>query len=700
MFFYDKDMERMMQLKKQEIMREMEKAKKRILEELNCVKRSVHTDFCNLLADYNRIDFQMKQLLKDYETEIKKVTAGYSDLIALKFAEYNDMVVDKVEQLEILEREIELYFSTKQAELEAMRAEIQQLIELAEQYNQAIQNGATKEELANLRTELVEMINNVDVSEDLEQLRTDINNHLTENYYTISQLNEIFARLETLAKTPSDWNAAEGEPGHVLNRTHWAEGDVTLYEMDGEWDSETSCFYYNNAIPLQEGETYIVYWDGVPYTCIAFAYYDGISIGDPTVEDPEWEQSSGEPFIFYGSSNHTTVVASDFETNHTFTVQAGAEKIHKLDDKFLPNPDWNESDESKGTFIKNKPEIAQSDWNESDESKAAFIKNRTHYGLTETVGTEFVLGDCLDKHVDTTASGHVNIRRLNGDFSSWNETTTLHVVYADWYECTLKGHVRNYAIYEPIKSLHTGLRVDSYYPVVNGLIFGDIDLSTKDLTETNRIAIYLDPRDSNWYVAICHNKPSEKKLSIISDTRSTVEKTIDCAYMGENGSLGKVLTHNGTVARWETMPGASFYQSELVEMYSGNLTVKNTHSQGAVMNDVAVDFASFDPNTEYYGDVGYGCVKLLYESETILTDPLSYSDVVTLNNGQMSVNVKGGLKNCAPVDYDTNGVSFTLYCVKTSKRVTPIVIYSPSGKAFNITVSDDGVLSATPATTE
>ncbi len=243
MFFYDKDMERMMQLKKQEIMREMETAKKRILEELNCVKRSVHTDFCDLLADYNRIDFQMKKLLATFKEELAKLTTGYSDLISLKFAEYNDMVVDKVEQLEILEREIELFFSNKLAELETMQTTVQGLIDKLGNVGDDI---VTLSILNQMLSEFEGTVNGIfaEINQTIQSLdeantadHTAIRKEFADADAAIRQEfanadNEILEEMEAnnaelmeqilAAQVQSDWNENdENNKAHVLNRTHY-----------------------------------------------------------------------------------------------------------------------------------------------------------------------------------------------------------------------------------------------------------------------------------------------------------------------------------------------------------------------------------------------------------------------------------------------------------------------------------------------
>ena len=71
-----------------------------------------------------------------------------------------------------------------------------------------------------------------------------------------AQLEQKYEKLLYLADNPpkpvsvSDWNAAEPEPGHVLNRTHWTE----TVEVDNSFDEDIT---RRDTIMLDEG-TYLV----------------------------------------------------------------------------------------------------------------------------------------------------------------------------------------------------------------------------------------------------------------------------------------------------------------------------------------------------------------------------------------------------------------------------------------------------------
>lgn len=72
MFVYDKDMERVMQAKKREILAELEKTKCRLLKELSGVDKVTLTRLREIIADYNRIDFNLNERLNAHEERFNK----------------------------------------------------------------------------------------------------------------------------------------------------------------------------------------------------------------------------------------------------------------------------------------------------------------------------------------------------------------------------------------------------------------------------------------------------------------------------------------------------------------------------------------------------------------------------------------------------------------------------------------------------
>lgn len=103
---------------------------------------------------------------------------------------------------------------------------------------------------------------------------------------------------------PADWNAEEGEPGHVLNRTHYAEkavGEVLFTTMSvNTFDAEIGGYLYRRDCWLYAGEEYTVLWKDTEYKCVCIEMSDDSgkvtqilgNLGALT-----GGESTGEPFV-------------------------------------------------------------------------------------------------------------------------------------------------------------------------------------------------------------------------------------------------------------------------------------------------------------------------------------------------------------------------------------------------------------------
>lgn len=152
MFLYDKDMERVMLAKKKEVVAEIEAHKKRVLEELLCVKRSVHTDFCGLLADYNRISVMLKDRITEMNAEIDTAINSFRDYMSDHYREHSETLT-----------RFETIVSGKVAELEEMQVTVNSCIE---QLEELLSNGVTMSDLNALKEELMAEMENAGAQSD------------------------------------------------------------------------------------------------------------------------------------------------------------------------------------------------------------------------------------------------------------------------------------------------------------------------------------------------------------------------------------------------------------------------------------------------------------------------------------------------------------------------------------------------------
>lgn len=155
----------------------------------------------------------------------------------------------------------------------------------------------------------------------------------------------------------ADWNAADGQPGHVLNRTHWVENGRTEVLPELVFTS-----YSGNGTSLKEpigltaGKTYIVNWNGVEYKCTAFsvplgdgsaANWTATALGDWNSINNNTEPVTGEPFGIFEYTQPELIetfgkalyIKPREDTIHDCTVSIYEETqtIHKLDGKYLPD---------------------------------------------------------------------------------------------------------------------------------------------------------------------------------------------------------------------------------------------------------------------------------------------------------------------------------------------------------------------------
>lgn len=219
----------------------------------------------------------------------------------------------------------------------------------------------------------------------------------------------------------SDWSAAEGEPGHVLSRTHYEDADGTVHKLDNKFiDAEwmatmvaegeeeeilpertisftsKAAMVAGDSYKLLEGSRYTVYWNGTAYACTAALASSGDMVLGNGYYHMTTMQNTGEPFCFTESGGSGWVKKS---TSTAENIQVQIVKLpdivpDKLPEKFLPDgvvksvngtaPDenGNVTIEAGGANVLYTPQTL------TDEQKAQARKNigaaSEGYVLTET----------------------------------------------------------------------------------------------------------------------------------------------------------------------------------------------------------------------------------------------------------------------------------------------------------------------------
>lgn len=156
---------------------------------------------------------------------------------------------------------------------------------------------------------------------------------------------------------PADWNAAEGEPGHVLNRTHWSEYDerVLMAETAVEFTEENEYFHIIEG-NLTVGFRYRVKWNNVEYVCVCKHGGEDIPayIGEEALIGGSGH--TGEPFFAANMDGMIILTPASDDTHATVDIVEIAETVHTLPKKYLPAESYIVRDitESGGSFVVNE----------------------------------------------------------------------------------------------------------------------------------------------------------------------------------------------------------------------------------------------------------------------------------------------------------------------------------------------------------
>lgn len=221
-----------------------------------------------------------------------------------------------------------------------------------------------------------------------------------------SEIAELSSKL--IAKP--DWNAAEGEAGHVLNRTHWSGLEFVEYKRE-----ETLTFPADGDNGILDGSyryreidydaKFRVTWDGVPYELYGAKTDSALNLGNEAVRGGS--PDTGEPFFIQINKEmgmafiYTANKKDGVEATHTYRLEMEKMVWHKLDSNYLPDnvineiPDWKAEDGEVG-YIRNRSHWVEFGDNEIDviPETAVDLREQSTGGLSGFVsGDEFISGD-------------------------------------------------------------------------------------------------------------------------------------------------------------------------------------------------------------------------------------------------------------------------------------------------------------------
>ncbi len=169
----------------------------------------------------------------------------------------------------------------------------------------------------------------------------ELKNRDAADQHPMSSITGLEDALKNVKGAPSDWNANEGEDGHILNRTHYSvkPAEVVLDTAQVTFNGGMTEFM-PGALPLVVGNMYTFEFDGVAYECDCFAAeLQGVSclvIGNRLAIGTD----TGEPIIIFTSSsmNMWGVAAAIGMVDgsvHTLKIFDGVEEVHQIPRKYV-----------------------------------------------------------------------------------------------------------------------------------------------------------------------------------------------------------------------------------------------------------------------------------------------------------------------------------------------------------------------------
>lgn len=147
-----------------------------------------------------------------------------------------------------------------------------------------------------------------------------------------------------------DWNAAEGEPGHILNRPFYKTVSTGMILENSQlvYSEDAEMLFVTDEFHLQVGNEYVVTWNGMDYTCTAFEFRESPEApAMPAVGNKAaiGEAPTEEPFFLAGLPDGIEAeeglwgMAMDLTgaTEVTVSIQGSGFVYTKIPEEYLPD---------------------------------------------------------------------------------------------------------------------------------------------------------------------------------------------------------------------------------------------------------------------------------------------------------------------------------------------------------------------------
>ena len=202
----------------------------------------------------------------------------------------------------------------------------------------------------------------------------------------------------------SSWNDLTDKPFYEEEIVVF-EGEFQGAKLDSDSDGvedtweDTWVAPYNNEDPLVVGETYTFYWDGVAYTSECYSVLGVGAIGfhimtlDGLDAYPVAIACDPTGFIF-GTPAWLVMLPTIPDISHSgvFPCKIVGKETKKIDDKYQHQPDWDETDVNRASFVKNKPFGVLSKAGVLYESDVSYEANDFGFMLMDFASEDVIIG--------------------------------------------------------------------------------------------------------------------------------------------------------------------------------------------------------------------------------------------------------------------------------------------------------------------
>lgn len=224
------------------------------------------------------------------------------------------------------------------------------------------------------------------------------------------------------ASVQPDWYQNDStQPDFIKNKTHWEENGQTVIEWDGNTDGRDSFVFSNsdNNVTFYKVSDIIPLPSEVIGGTEVFTNNDGTVFSYTITSDSVYENEgcfsalevlfiTKTDFTFNGVSITAPSTGCYFPYlggNYISNITYNSVIVHQIDEKFIPDTIARISDITGGAGSS-----VQSDWNQTDETKPDFIKNKPNekdaLELVAEIGLVVPIADD-DGNVYTDENGNI-----------------------------------------------------------------------------------------------------------------------------------------------------------------------------------------------------------------------------------------------------------------------------------------------------